>query len=441
MSSGWQSRSKLRHCLSWTGGITLPVQVGVAEISPRDRCCPSHLRPASVYSQLDTGHEQAAEKGCFMRMLCIAGMGSVCRRPCNGASWMPRSSMFRCFVIFGSPLRCVRRHLSRSRTQPTDAHEIVGRAGQPHQLRVAPDAPQSGLAQTTYGLAPTKELFNVFANNLTGSIAARVEGASIRAGGVVSGVDSHMQRDALREQAIDEAARVITLVAADTFGPQPLASLPRQQCQGRFRLGYAHRRGETYIADQTVAIIHQGVPGKAQLGFLAQSFAQELRFRVRRARVCVVAAPLALKVAIPTGIGPRAAAGPAQPPQIRPNYLTADYDRKTAAAAYRFVRNIFQQPALQAVLRDNAIPQDLRSDDEIIDLFGRQGAPGYHTVGTCSIGGDPASVVDPRLRGRGVDGLPVMDAFIIPILIAGHTNAPVMAMSWRAADLILEDSR
>ena len=132
---------------------------------------------------------------------------------------------------------------------------------------------------------------------------------------------------------------------------------------------------------------------------------------------------------------------PAQPARIRPNFLTTEHDQKTAVAAYRFVRTIFMQPALQAVLRDKAHHYDLHSDDEIIDCFRSQGGPGYHAVGSCHMGSDERSVVDPRLRVRGVDGLRVADASIFPILTAGHTNAPVMAMAWRAADLILEDNR
>ncbi len=136
-----------------------------------------------------------------------------------------------------------------------------------------------------------------------------------------------------------------------------------------------------------------------------------------------------------------ASSDPAAPARIRPNYLTAEYDRTTAVAAFRYVRKIFAQPALQAVLQKGAEPPDLQNDDEIIDLFFRMAGPGYHTVGTCRMGSDDASVVDPRLRVRGADGLRVMDASIFPFLTAGHTNAPVMAAALRAADLILEDAR
>jgi choline dehydrogenase-like flavoprotein len=71
------------------------------------------------------------------------------------------------------------------------------------------------------------------------------------------------------------------------------------------------------------------------------------------------------------------------------------------------------------------------------------GNPGHHVVGTCKMGPshDRTAVVDHRLRVHGVDGLRVMDCSVMPTMPSGNTNAPVMAMAWRAADLILEDRR
>ena len=114
------------------------------------------------------------------------------------------------FCIFGSPRSNFRRHLSCGRTHSTEAHEVVGQGGQAHQLFVAPDPQQSGLAQTADSLAPTKELFDAFTHDLASAIAWRLERAFTQTGGVVSGVDGDMGSDALREQALDESARVIT---------------------------------------------------------------------------------------------------------------------------------------------------------------------------------------------------------------------------------------
>src|SRR5690606_9248319 len=82
-----------------------------------------------------------------------------------------------------------------------------------------------------------------------------------------------------------------------------------------------------------------------------------------------------------------------------------------------------------------------QSDEEIAQLFRDNGAPGYHYCGTVAMGDFPGAVLDARLRVRGIDGLRVMDLSILPELVSGNTNAPVMAMAWRAADLFLADRR
>jgi choline dehydrogenase-like flavoprotein len=79
---------------------------------------------------------------------------------------------------------------------------------------------------------------------------------------------------------------------------------------------------------------------------------------------------------------------------------------------------------------------DFDSDAEILDAYDRFGTCGYHAVGTCRMGRDPQSVVDPSLRVRGVDGLRVVDTSVMPFILSGNTNGPTMAIAWRAAELI-----
>ena len=83
----------------------------------------------------------------------------------------------------------------------------------------------------------------------------------------------------------------------------------------------------------------------------------------------------------------------------------------------------------------------VQTDEQLLDAYRQGGQSGYHACGTCRMGGDEQSVVDARLRVRGVHGLRVMDLSVAPTMLSGNTNGPMMAMAWRAAELILEDAR
>ncbi|MGC4805862.1 GMC family oxidoreductase [Micromonospora sp. DT233] len=131
-------------------------------------------------------------------------------------------------------------------------------------------------------------------------------------------------------------------------------------------------------------------------------------------------------------------ADPATPPRIVANYLTTDHDRRVAVNAFRRMRELFATDPLAGRVAVETLPgPDVRDDSEIIAASLALGYCGYHAVGTCAMGPDDAHVVDPQLRVRGVDGLRVADASVLPVLVSGYLNAPVMALAWRAADLIL----
>lgn len=145
------------------------------------------------------------------------------------------------------------------------------------------------------------------------------------------------------------------------------------------------------------------------------------------------------------GIRPRTAgsvhvtaADPAVPVAIRACYLEDEDDRRVAVAAVRWMRRLAASPGLTDVIaQEGDETRDAQSDTDILDLYARFGTPGYHSIGSCAMGGHGSAVLDSALRVRGVAGLRVVDASIFPTMVSAHGNAPVMAAAWRAAELIL----
>jgi choline dehydrogenase len=133
---------------------------------------------------------------------------------------------------------------------------------------------------------------------------------------------------------------------------------------------------------------------------------------------------------------------PEAPPRLEPNYRDTEEDRSIMVGAVRALRRYAAQAPLKDFIEAETMPgPDFETDAEILDAYDRFGTCGYHAVGTCRLGSDEASVVDPRLRVRGVQGLRVMDTSVMPFILSGNTNGPTMAMAWRAADLIRDDAR
>jgi len=133
-------------------------------------------------------------------------------------------------------------------------------------------------------------------------------------------------------------------------------------------------------------------------------------------------------------------ADPNDTPVIRHELFGCEADIARLAAACRRVREIFESPALAPYLIGEALPgKTIQSDEEWEHYLRHAGWPGAHAVGSCSMGTDAnpsASALDPQLRVRGVTGLRVADASVMPSLPSGNTNAPVIAVAEKAADLI-----
>jgi choline dehydrogenase len=134
-----------------------------------------------------------------------------------------------------------------------------------------------------------------------------------------------------------------------------------------------------------------------------------------------------------------ASADPADKIRIEANYLAdADgHDRRMMLECVRLSREIFAQPAFAPYRGEELFPGDaVRDEAGLMDFIEHKAESIYHPVGTCRMGSDAEAVVDPQLRVRGVKGLRVVDASVMPKLIGGNTNAPTMMIAERAADLI-----
>jgi choline dehydrogenase len=133
---------------------------------------------------------------------------------------------------------------------------------------------------------------------------------------------------------------------------------------------------------------------------------------------------------------------PLDRPAIRPNYLSAPGDLRISLAGIGHARRIFSQPAFAAHRVEEICPgEHVRTEAELEAFIRRAGTTIYHPVGTCKMGEDPMAVVDSRLRVRGVGGLRVIDASIMPIVTTGNTNAPTIMIAEKGAAMIREDAR
>jgi choline dehydrogenase len=132
---------------------------------------------------------------------------------------------------------------------------------------------------------------------------------------------------------------------------------------------------------------------------------------------------------------------PTAAPAIRFNFLESENDRQLIVRGMKLSRQIAAAEPLRSSVLEEFLPGPAyRSDDELL-AFARQAAISlYHPVGTCRMGNDPMAVVDPRLRVRGIDGLRVADASVMPEIISGNTNAPTIMIGEKAADMILQDA-
>ncbi len=129
-------------------------------------------------------------------------------------------------------------------------------------------------------------------------------------------------------------------------------------------------------------------------------------------------------------------------PEIQPNYLSTELDRNTAVDGVKVARAIAAAPALRDYITDEFVPgRQYQSDEELLEAVRLHSQTIYHPTSTCKMGSDEMSVVDSRLKVRGVEGLRVVDASIMPEIVSGNTNAPTIMIAEKGSDMILEDNR
>lgn len=134
-----------------------------------------------------------------------------------------------------------------------------------------------------------------------------------------------------------------------------------------------------------------------------------------------------------------ASADPRVPIRIEPNFFSRDKDLKVIRDGMRMAREVLAQAPLQRFGGVESVPgPDKSSDAEFNDYIRATATTVYHPLGTCKMGGerDETAVVDPELRLRGIDGLRVVDASVMPDLVGGNINAPVIMIAEKAADMI-----
>ncbi|MGB7241218.1 MAG: GMC family oxidoreductase N-terminal domain-containing protein [Sulfitobacter sp.] len=128
---------------------------------------------------------------------------------------------------------------------------------------------------------------------------------------------------------------------------------------------------------------------------------------------------------------------PADDPVIKAQYLTDAGDREIMVKSLRVLRDLAKTPEISKLIKREVLPgPEITTDDELLAYARATGQTSWHTVGTCKMGADEMSVVGPDLRVRGVEGLRVADASVVPIIVSANTNAAAYVVAERCAELL-----
>jgi choline dehydrogenase len=134
-------------------------------------------------------------------------------------------------------------------------------------------------------------------------------------------------------------------------------------------------------------------------------------------------------------------ADPREPPAIQPRYLSRPHDCDTVIAGMKLLRRIMSQPAMRRYIAEERAPDSRCTSDADLLAFAREtGTTVFHPTSTCRMGSDATAVVDERLRVRGIERLRVVDGSIMPTVVSGNTNAAIVMIGEKGADMILQDA-
>jgi choline dehydrogenase-like flavoprotein len=130
-----------------------------------------------------------------------------------------------------------------------------------------------------------------------------------------------------------------------------------------------------------------------------------------------------------------------EPPAIQPRYLSSPSDRDTVVEGMKLLRRIMRQPAMRRYIAEERAPDPAcTSDAELLEFARATGTTVFHPTSTCRMGRDPTAVVDDRLRVHGIDRLRVVDGSVMPTVVSGNTNAAIVMIAEKGADMILQDA-
>jgi choline dehydrogenase-like flavoprotein len=130
-------------------------------------------------------------------------------------------------------------------------------------------------------------------------------------------------------------------------------------------------------------------------------------------------------------------ADPFAAPAMIPNYLTAETDQRTMVDALKLGRKLLESPHMRAFIQSEYVPgAQVTSDEALLDYARNNGGTVFHPTSTCRMGTDTMAVVDPELRVRGLSGLRVADASVMPTVVSGNTNAATIMIAEKASDMV-----